>query len=219
MFVFITAVLILAGSAIDLGEAGDRADAVMACWYPGAQGGKAVADLILGRVSPSGKLPVTFYRNEDLERMPDFTDYSMRERTYRYFTGEPLYPFGYGLRYGACSLSALEADRQAARVRVRNESARTLEEVVELYLKDEGSNLAPPNPILCGFARVHLAAGEEKELRVAIDPRAFTVVDDEGKRIPGSGSWTLYAGFGGPDKRTEALTGRKALSLPIRLTP
>ena len=148
--------------------------------------------------------------------MPDFTDYSMAGRTYRYYGGTPLYPFGYGLSYSKCRVAALRADREGAELVVRNEGARETDEVVELYLKDEASPLAPPNPILCGFQRVHLAAGEEKCLRVAIEPQAFTVVTEAGERIPGSGSWTLYAGFGGPDKRTQELTGVAPLSVPIR---
>ncbi len=210
-----TAVVLLAGSAIDLSAAQERANAILLGWYPGAGGGRAVAELLFGKESPSGRLPVSFYTNDALAAMPDFTDYSMRGRTYRYYTGTPLYPFGFGLSYGKCSLELLEAGRGGARVRVRNESGRALEEVVELYLRDEGSPLAPPNPILCGFGRVRLEAGEEKELTPAIDPGAFTVVDEEGKRIPGGGTWRLWAGFGAPDARTEELSGRKAPSILI----
>ena len=210
-----TAVVLMVGSAIDLSQAQKRAGAILLSWYPGAGGGKAVAELLFGRASPSGKLPVTFYRNEALDEMPAFTDYSMLARSYRYYTGAPLYPFGYGLSYGKCSLLSLEADRRFASLLVRNDSSRELEEVVELYLRDEASPLAPPNPILCGFQRLRLAPGEERELKIPIEPAAFTVVNEKGERIPGSGSWRLYAGFGAPDQRTEALTGRKALSLSI----
>ena len=211
-----TVVVLLAGSAIDLSAAQEKAGAILLGWYPGARGGRAVAELLFGAESPSGKLPVTFYANDALAELPDFTDYSMQSRTYRYYTGKALYPFGYGLGYGRCSLELLKAERGEARVRVRNESGRPLEEVVELYLRDEGSPFAPPNPSLCGFRRVRLEAGEEKELSVAIDPDAFTVVDDEGKRVPGSGEWRLWAGFGAPDARTAELTGREACSVPLR---
>ena len=210
-----TVVILMAGSAIDLSEAQEKADAVLLSWYPGASGGRAVAELLFGNESPSGKLPVTFYRNDALAHMPAFTDYSMRGRTYRYFRETPLYPFGYGLSYGSCSLSALEADTGQARLTVRNESDRELEEVVELYLQDEDSAFAPPNPVLCGFRRIHLAPHEEKAITIEIDKAAFTVVNDAGERLPGSGSWTLYAGFGAPDQRTAELTGRKPLSLPL----
>ena len=211
-----TVVILLAGSAIDLSEAQEKADAILLGWYPGAVGGRAVAELLFGEVSPSGKLPVTFYRNEALSDMPAFTDYAMSGRTYRYYRGEPLYPFGYGLSYGDCEVIALSADRTNAVVSMVNRGPRDTEEVIQLYLRDEDSPFAPPNPILCGFKRIFLAAGAQKTLSVPLDEKAFTVVTDAGDRISGSGRWTLYAGFGGPDKRTEALTGRKARAVPIR---
>ena len=210
-----TAVILTAGSAIDLSAAQERANAVLLSWYPGAGGGRAVAELLFGEASPSGKLPVTFYKNEALEELPDFTDYSMANRTYRYYGGTPLYPFGYGLTYGRCSVVSLAADRQAARLTVRNDGARGTDDVVELYLRDEGSPFAPPNPVLCGFRRVHLEPGEERTLEIALDADAFTVVNDAGERVPGSGRWRLYAGFGAPDARTEALTGERARSAAI----
>ncbi len=210
-----TVVVLLAGSAIDLSAAQERAGAILLGWYPGACGGRAVAELLFGREAPSGKLPVSFYTNSALDEMPAFTDYSMQNRTYRYFTGTPLYPFGYGLGYSKCSLELLEAGRESARVRVRNDGGRAQEEVVELYMHDELSPLAPPNAVLCGFCRVRLEAGEEKTLSVEIDPHAFTVVNEQGERIPGSGMWRLYAGFGAPDARSEELSGQRACSLPI----
>lgn len=210
-----TIVLLLAGSAIDLSEAQEKASAVMLCWYPGAGGGKAVADLLFGKVSPSGKLPVTFYHNDALAEMPDFTDYSMKNRTYRYYTGTPLYPFGYGLTYGDVNVTGLTADRTAAAVTLENRGAAT-EEVVQLYIHDNGSADAPTNPILCGFLRVTMGEGEVKTVTVPIDPAALTVVNDAGERIPGSGSWTLYAGLGQPDTRTAQLTGKKALSVELK---
>ena len=210
-----TVVVLLAGSAIDLSAAQEKAGAILLGWYPGARGGSAVAELLFGKESPSGKLPVSFYPNEALEEMPAFTDYSMRGRTYRYYGGKVLYPFGYGLSYGRCALELLGADRAAAALRVKNESGRTQEEVVELYIRDEGSPLAPPHPVLCGFRRIRLQAGEEKELAIAIGKDAFTLVDEEGKRIPGSGVWRLWAGFGAPDARTEELSGRRAASVLI----
>ena len=210
-----TVIVLLAGSAIDLEAVGESANAILMGWYPGAGGGRAVAELLFGSESPSGKLPLTFYSNDALEKMPAFTDYSMKGRTYRYYQGHPLYPFGYGLSYGKCSLELTKADRGSADVLVRNESTRPLEEVVELYLKDEDSPFAPPNPVLCGFRRIRLEAGEEKALSITIDEGAFTVVNEEGQRIPGSGSFRLYAGFGAPDARTEELTGQKTLSVRI----
>lgn len=209
-----TVVILMAGSAIDMGAAQDKADAVLCAWYPGALGGKAVAEILFGEVSPSGKLPVTFYKNEALNEMPAFTDYSMTERTYRYYTGEPLYPFGYGLTYGDTEVTALSADRYAAQLTVKNSGIAT-EDVIELYIRDEKSPFAPVNPVLCGFLRLKLEKGEEKCVSVFIDKNAFTVINNEGERVEGSGSWTLYAAFSQPDKRSEALTGKKARSCKI----
>lgn len=209
-----TVVLLMAGSAIDLSEAQEKANAILLTWYPGAGGGKAVADLLFGKASPSGKLPVTFYRNEALAEMPDFTDYSMKNRTYRYYTGKPLYPFGYGLTYGDVAVTCLSADRECAYVTVENRG-RATEEVVQLYIQDEGSPDAPKNPILCGFLRVALETGESRQLCISIDPLAFTVVNEAGQRIPGSGKWKLYAGLGQPDHRTEKLTGKKAVCIEL----
>ncbi len=210
-----TVVILMAGSSIDISEMDEKADGVLIAWYPGACGGKAVADILFGKVSPSGKLPVTFYKNTALQEMPEFTDYSMKNRTYRYYGGEPLYPFGYGLTYAKCEITGFSADKERAEVRVRNTGDRETEEVIEIYVKDEKSSLAPPNPVLAGFLRIRLAAGEERAFGTEINPLAFTVVDEEGRRIPGSGSWTVCAGFGAPDPRTEALTGSKSLSVHI----
>ena len=210
-----TAVILMAGSAIDLSAAQEKADAILITWYPGAGGGREVAELLFGEVSPSGKLPVTFYYNAALDTMPAFTDYAMQGRTYRYYTGKPLYPFGYGLSYSQCTVLSLEAEREAASVRVRNDGGRDTDEVIELYLRDEGSPFAPPNPVLCGFQRIHLRAGEEAVVRVALHADAFTVVNDAGERVPGGPRHTLYAGFGGPDTRTAELTGREALAVSL----
>ena len=211
-----TVVILMAGSSVDISVAQAKADAILLTWYPGARGGDAIAELLFGDASPSGKLPVTFYRNEALDEMPAFTDYSMKGRTYRYYTGTPLYPFGYGLSYAKMQLSELSADRDAACVTISNPSGIAADEVIELYIKDTASPDAPVNPVLCGFARVHLEAGAAKMLTIPISPRAFTVVKETGERIPGSGSWTLYAGFGQPDPRTEELSGKKSLSCEIQ---
>ena len=210
-----TVVVLMGGSAMDVSEAQERAGALLLAWYPGARGGRAVAELLFGRESPSGKLPVTFYRNEALGELPDFTDYSMRGRTYKNYSGEPLYPFGYGLSYARMTVDELRADRAQALVRVTNRSDFPAEEVVELYVRDMGSPDVPVNPVLAGFSRVRLEAGESRELTLALDPRALTAVGDDGERRPGVGPWNVYAGFGQPDRRTARLTGRECLSVTI----
>ena len=209
-----TVVILMAGSSIDLSVAQDKADAVLCAWYPGARGGKAVAEILFGDVSPSGKLPVTFYKNEALSEMPAFTDYAMTERTYRYYTGKALYPFGYGLTYGDTQVTALKADREAAEITVINNGEAT-EDVLELYIRDEESPFAPVNPVLCGFKRITLSKGEEKTVKIPLDEKAFTVINDNGERVQGSGKWTLYAAFSQPDKRSEELTGKAAVSCEI----
>ena len=209
-----TVVILMAGSAIDLSAAQEKASAILMAWYPGAGGGRAVADILFGKESPSGKLPVTFYYNEALEEMPDFTDYAMKNRTYRYYTGKPLYPFGYGLTYGDPAVTELIATRESAYVTVENRGAAT-EDVIQLYIRDEASPDAPTNPVLCGFQRVALEAGESKQVFIPIDPYGLTVVNEAGQRVAGSGKWTLYAGFGQPDARTEELTGRKAVRVEL----
>ncbi len=211
-----TVVLLMAGSSVDLSVAQEKADAILLTWYPGARGGKAIAELLFGDTSPSGKLPVTFYRNEALQDMPAFTDYSMYTRIYLEYPGKPLFPFGYGLSYAEMELSNLSADRSAVSVTVINHSVFAADEIIELYLKDNASPFAPANPILCGFARIRLDPGEQREVSIPIHSRAFSVVNDTGERIHGSGSWTLYAGFGQPDSRTEELTGRKCLSVKLQ---
>ena len=210
-----TVIILMAGSSIDPDGAQDRANALLLSWYPGAYGGKAVAEILFGKISPSGKLPVTFYRNSALSEMPDFTDYSLKNRTYRYYSGSPLYPFGYGLSYGNCFAESVSGDRNTVQITAVNKGDMDTEDVLELYLQDEGSDPAPPNPVLCGFSRVKLAAGERRTFEMKIDPTAFTVITEEGKRIPGNGPWTLYAGFGGPDLRTRELTGNGSASLYI----
>ena len=208
------------GSAMNLSEAEEKAEAVIQAWYPGSQGGKALANILFGEVSPSGKLPITFYRT--LDELPDFTDYSMKGRTYRYLTEEPLYPFGYGLSYGDVQVKkaefakAPEKEQDAEiRVTVKNHSEVATRDVVEVYIKNQDSKYAPVNPALCGFAKVSLEAGEEKELAITVSKEAYKVVNDEGEKIFDSSSSVLFVGTNGPDKRSEALTGKMTKQLVI----
>ena len=202
---------LMAGSAIDVSEIAERAAAVVQLWYPGARGGKAAADVLFGKRSPSGKLPVTFYYNTALEEMPAFTDYSMKNRTYRYYTGKPLYPFGYGLTYGDTKALSVRSQGDEVKVVVRNDGRET-EDVLQVYVKDMASEDAPVNPVLQAFQRVHLNQGEEREITLKLPARAFQVCSQEGQWVPGSGKWTVYASFGQPDGRTQELTGKKAVS-------
>lgn len=199
--------VIAAGSSLNVPEG----NAKIFAWYPGQAGGTALARILFGEVSPSGKLPLTFYH--DIEELPAFEDYSMKNRTYRYFEGTPLYPFGYGLSYTDFEIRSAEADRQEMKVLVRNTGKRDGETVVEIYA-DCDSPLAPKHPRLCGFCRVSLKAGEEKEVRVKLDPLTWTVVDEQGERQPVQ-TGTLYAGFSQPDARSAELTGKKPYEVKI----
>ena len=205
-----TVIVLMAGSAIDPGPAADAAGAVLLTWYPGARGGRAVADILLGRVSPSGKLPVTFYRNEQLSELPEFTDYSMRGRTYRYIESAPLYPFGYGLTYGDCRVASARRVEGGARVRVVNEGSADTDEVVQIYVQNEGSPNAPRHPRLCAFRRVHVPAGGSAEVTLHIPAHRLKVIDDAGAQLD-EGTPVFFAGVGQPDARTRELTGHEAV--------
>ena len=209
-----TVIVLMSGSSIDLQDAGNSANAVLLGWYPGAEGGRAIVDILLGKCSPSGKLPVTFYRNEQLSTMPDFSDYSMRGRTYRYLEDAPRYPFGYGLTYGDVSVRSAAARFTPAGVCIDaclfNDGRVSTEDVVQVYVQNEGSVHAPLHPRLCGFARVHCPAGEEARVSLTVDPACLTVVDDEGRSVQ-EGAPVFYIGMGQPDALTAALTGHAAL--------
>lgn len=210
-----TTIVLMAGGAIDLGKAGEKADAILLAWYPGARGGRAVADILLGQCSPSGKLPVTFYRNEQLAGMPAFTDYRMEGRTYRYFGKQPLYPFGYGLTYGDVTITGatlVSEDEDSLRIRVHAENAgdRDTDEVVQIYARNEGSVLAPRNPRLVAFARFHVPAKGKWSGILRVERRNLLVADESGKWVE-QGSVQLFAGLGQPDERTVELTGHAAV--------
>lgn len=215
-------VLVLStGSAMDLREADEKCDAILQSWYPGGRGGKSIAKVLFGDVSPAGKLPVTFYRSVD--DLPDFCDYAMKNRTYRYYQGEPLYPFGYGLTYGHVTLSDLKLGKAAAgqplevTVTAVNDGSVDTDEVVQVYIKDLKSALAVDNHSLCGFKRISLKAGESKEVKLTIAPAAFQVVDENGERKIDSDSFRISVGFSQPDARSAALTGQKALEEIVTL--
>ena len=207
-----TVICLMAGSSVDLGDAGRRANAVLLTWYPGARGGRSVADILLGRVSPSGKLPVTFYENDQLDRMPAFTDYSMRGRTYRYIEEAPLYPFGYGLTYGDCHVRSARRVEGGVEAEVVNEGAVDTDEVVQVYAQNEGASHAPHNPRLCAFERVHVPADGSAKVRLMIPDDRLKVVNDAGDLVE-EGRVRLYVGLGQPDARTAELTGHESIEI------
>ena len=216
-----TIVVLMAGSAIDLSYADGNCNGILQAWYPGARGGKAVADLLFGKVSPPVKLPVTLYRT--LEGMPAFTDYSMKNRTYRYMESEALYPFGYGLTYGnvqvkdAKVLNQVTADSDIElEVTVEN-AGRDTEEVVQVYIKDMDSPLAVRNYSLCGFQRVEVKEGESQKVTFTISNKAMMVVDEQGERHVDSKHFTLFAGTSQPDSRSKELTGKTPVEVQVIL--
>jgi beta-glucosidase len=196
-------VVLQSGSAVALNWANQHADAILEAWYPGVEGGTAIARTLAGLNNPAGRLPVTFYAS--LDGLPDFTDYAFKTgdkgRTYRYFTGKPLWGFGYGLSYskfkfgqGKLSADTLKAgDPLTATVTVTNTGTVNGDEVVEAYLKTPQPN--GPIHSLAGFQRVNIPAGESREVAIAFDPRSLSSVDDQGNRaiLPGKYSLTLAA--------------------------
>ncbi|NLM13546.1 MAG: glycoside hydrolase family 3 protein [Epulopiscium sp.] len=213
---------ILAGSALNLSYAEEHCNGILMGWYPGARGGKAIADILFGKTSPSGKLPITFYAS--LDNLPDFTDYSMRNRTYRYIEEKPLYPFGYGLTYGdvICTDAVLEEEVKLnedikIKVSAKNRGKVGTEDVIQVYIKDEESQYAVRNTSLCGFKRIFLNPGEAKEIHMTIPFEALKVVNDEGERILDSKKFILYIGVSGADERSIELTKKEPVIVPIRL--
>ncbi|MCQ2483565.1 MAG: glycoside hydrolase family 3 C-terminal domain-containing protein [Clostridia bacterium] len=215
----------MTGSAMDLCEfnSSENTKAVIQAWYPGSEGGRALADVIFGYANPSGKLPVTFYKN--LDNMPEFTDYSMKERTYRFITYEPLYPFGYGLTYGECNL--LEAGISAANVNyssataeginikavVENVGNKEVSEVLQVYVK-VNSQYEVVNPKLAAFTRVDTEPGEKKTVEIKVPYKAFKVIDDEGNTVNGNGA-DIYVGFSQPDSLSAKLTGKNTVKFSV----
>lgn len=217
-----TILLLATGSAMSINFANEHCNAIIQTWYPGARGGQAVAECLFGEFSPAGKLPVTFYKS--LEGLPEFTDYSMKGRTYRYIETEPLYPFGYGLTYSKVRLKNLKVLNQVTKdsdievsVEIENIGDYDTDEVVQFYIKDNKSKFAVPNHSLCGFKRIHLRKGESKTVEFTIRNKAMTIVDDEGNRYIDSDNFTIFAGVSQPDKRSLELTGIETVSVDINL--
>jgi beta-glucosidase len=203
--------IITGGSPMNLSEVHELADAVLLAWYPGEEGGNAAADLIFGKVSPSGKLPVTFPKS--LDQLPPYEDYSMKGRTYRYMSAEPMYPFGYGLSYGRFEYSNLKLS--AAKIKknqsvtvdviLTNSGKMEAEEVAQLYITNLNTKVNVPICSLKDFRRVKLAPGESKVLQFTVTPEMMSYVDDEGKSVLSSGDIKVMVGGSSPQKRSEDL--------------
>lgn len=209
--------VLLSGSALAVNWADENIPAIIQGWYPGSQGGRAIASLIFGDYSPSGRLPVTFYRST--EELPDFRDYSMENRTYRYMKQEALYPFGYGLSYSKFEYSNLSLDQTNidlgqdvnVSVVVKNVGNYEADEVVQLYLKDVEASVRVPNWELKGVKRISLKPGEEVKLDFTVAARQMALIDNDGRCVLEPGLFELFVGGSQPDSRSEKLTGQKVL--------
>ena len=210
-----TVLCLLAGSDLDMSFAREHFDAILVLWYPGAQGGSAAAELMFGDVSPSGKLPVTFY--ESLDELPDFEDYSMAGRTYRYMEGQAQYPFGFGLTYGDVRVAEAKITEEngtlLVKAQVKNCGHADTGDVVQVYVKCRDSRYAPRNPSLCAFERVFLKADEVQTVEIPLTADVLTVINEEGRRVVDGKSFAFYVGTSQPDERSAALTGTSAIEL------
>jgi beta-glucosidase len=205
-------VVLLNGSALAVNWAQEHATAILDAWYPGEEGGTAIAEVIAGDYNPAGRLPLTFYKS--IAQLPPFGSYSMAGRTYRYFRGEPLYKFGDGFSFSRFEYSGLDLSTTQpaagqplqATVTVRNASQVAGDEVVELYLDRQTTSPGMPFRTLQSFRRVHLGGGESRSVIFSLEPRQLAFVDDAGKLVEMPGQYTISVGGQQPD-RTAVSTG------------
>ena len=215
-------VIMMTGSAMDLNQADQKAAAVIQAWYPGALGGLEIGNILAGKKNPCAKLPVTIYRSSS--DLPDFEDYSMKGRTYRYIETEPLYPFGFGLSYSDIRISGVDlngADFASAssegltiNVDLVNDSSVSGKEVIQVYVKNDDAN-ETLHPHLAAFEKVSVEGNGKATVSVKVPASAFTTVDDGGVRAVRGNGAEVYIGFGQPDERTLALTGRKVTAVRL----
>ena len=209
-------VVLMNGSPLGVNWANQNANAILEAWYPGEEGGTAIAETLAGANNPGGRLPLTFYKS--VADLPAFDDYSMANRTYRYYTGQPLYPFGYGLSYtkfayskGKLSASTLKAGSNLqVDVDVRNTGAAAGDEVVQAYIEFPKLPGAPLRA-LRGFARVNIGPGQTQHVRLTLDPRDLSMVNAEGTRLVAAGAYKLFVGGGQPG------TGAAGVELPLTI--
>jgi len=195
-------VLVLtSGSALSVNWANDNVAAIIQLWYPGEEGGAALADVLFGDYNPAGRLPVTFYKS--VTQLPAFEEYGMAGRTYRYFSGDPLFPFGYGLSYARFAYSKLDVPKQVkaggdvtVKVRVTNEGRLAGDEVVQLYVKHVAASAPVPIRSLQGFQRIHLNPGQTQTVSFALTAQQLSIIDDQSRRVVEPGEFEIQAGGG-----------------------
>ncbi len=218
-----TVLVLLAGSPLDLSVADERVGAILTSWYPGQEGGTAIADVLFGDYCPAGRLPVTFPRS--IADVPAFTDYSMKGRTYRFLERAPLYPFGFGLSYTRFEYSELRVSKARldvheeceVMVTVRNAGERAGDEVVQLYVADLEASCPAPIHALRGFERVHLVPGQAANVRFRLSPRDLSLIDLDGQRVLEPGHFRLSVGGSQPDARSRELFGQAPLAIAIEV--
>jgi beta-glucosidase len=218
--------VLLNGSPVELNWPHDNVEAIVEAWYPGEEGGTAVADVIFGKYNPAGRLPITFVKS--IDQLPPFRDYSMENRTYRYMESAPLYPFGYGLSYTSFEYSNLKVSREElstednddllVSVEVENTGKLAGDEVVQLYIKDLEASVRVPHWQLNGVQRIHLQPGEKARVEFTLTKRQFALIDEEGKCLLEPGVFRIYVGGQQPDERSKELTGQEVLSTEIKYT-
>ncbi|HET9914188.1 MAG TPA: glycoside hydrolase family 3 C-terminal domain-containing protein [Anaerolineales bacterium] len=212
--------VVTGGSPIALGEVEDMVDAILFVWYPGMEGGRAVADVLFGDVPPAGKLPLTFPKS--IDQLPAFDDYSMTGRTYRYMTAEPLYPFGFGLSYTTFAYCDLRITSPAssgfeAAVTVENTGAVAADEVVQFYISALDSKLPAPLSQLIGFQRIHLEPGQSQTVTVTVKPEMLMLFDENGRQVFQPGKFRLTAGSCSPGERGPALGAAEPVSIEVEI--
>ncbi len=201
--------VLLNGSAVAVNWAKEHVPAILEAWYPGEEGGTAIADVLFGDYNPSGRLPVTFYKS--VRDLPRFDDYRMEGHTYRYFRGEPLFSFGYGLSYTTFAYSSLRLSAATlspeqtltVTVDVRNTGTLAGDEVVQLYVSDLAASAPVPIRQLQGFERIHLAPGETTTVTFTLSPRQFSLIDGEGRQVVEPGTFQIAVGGEQPGNRTK----------------
>ncbi|MGN0516156.1 glycoside hydrolase family 3 C-terminal domain-containing protein [Eubacterium sp.] len=187
-------VLNFSGGCVDLRYCKEKADAVLQCWYPGAMGGKAIANILFGDTSPSGKLPITFYNSVD--DLPDFENYSMKNRTYRYFSGPVQYPFGYGITYTSFNLTSYSLKGNNLICTVKNTGDTDCYETLQLYMTCPEADYENPIRSLIKIERFYLPAGKEKEINIALQDSDFYSVNESGDTVYLCGGYDLYLSDG-----------------------
>jgi beta-glucosidase len=219
-----TVLVLMAGSPMSVTWAHENVGAILDVWYPGETGGTAIADVLFGKYSPAGRLPITFPKS--IADVPPITDYAMKGRTYRYLETEPLYPFGYGLSYTEFEYSDLTLDRSdgcygvgdpiEVTATVTNVGSVESDEVVQIYVRHLDVPFVVPHHELRGFQRICLAPGHSAQVRFKLSERDLSLIDLAGKRVSGPGRKAIYLGGSQPDARSVALLGRAPLAKEIR---